>query len=277
MSLIGKRLGNYDIQGKLGEGGMGIVYMGVHPQIGKKVAVKVLHPELSDKADVVTRFFNEMQITFFRREINASLRQGKDWERVRWIGHSVAHAASADLAKIQLDSASTVGRSPCGPTIPILPFPRAVLHPSGVRRSPSVLARSRPRRTVIHSVAATTHCLRFALREVADSVQSHRLLHRALSHRGCDSASCDRLPRFCSHRRLRRVDVAVSSHRSRNRWNALCLESAQLGSRHSEWSGAPQCERNPVSAASESGAGLGVYVRSSASAAAADSSLRWTE
>ena len=59
MSLIGKRLGNYDIQGKLGEGGMGIVYMGVHPQIGKKVAVKVLHPELSDKADVVTRFFNE--------------------------------------------------------------------------------------------------------------------------------------------------------------------------------------------------------------------------
>jgi len=59
MSLIGKRLGNYDIHSKIGEGGMGIVYMGVHPQIGKKVAVKVLHPELSDKADVVTRFFNE--------------------------------------------------------------------------------------------------------------------------------------------------------------------------------------------------------------------------
>ncbi len=74
MSLIGKRLGNYDIQGKLGEGGMGIVYMGVHPQIGKKVAVKVLHPELSDKADVVTRFFNERQITFFRREVMIWLR-----------------------------------------------------------------------------------------------------------------------------------------------------------------------------------------------------------
>ena len=59
MSLIGKRLGNYDIQSKIGEGGMGMVYLGVHPQIGKKVAVKVLHEELCGKADVVARFFNE--------------------------------------------------------------------------------------------------------------------------------------------------------------------------------------------------------------------------
>jgi serine/threonine protein kinase len=59
MSLIGKRLGNYDIQSKIGEGGMGMVYLGVHPQIGKKVAIKVLHEELCSKADVVARFFNE--------------------------------------------------------------------------------------------------------------------------------------------------------------------------------------------------------------------------
>ncbi|MBP6741412.1 MAG: protein kinase [Deltaproteobacteria bacterium] len=59
MSLIGRRLGNYDIQSKIGEGGMGLVYLGIHPQIGKKVAVKVLHEELCSKADVVARFFNE--------------------------------------------------------------------------------------------------------------------------------------------------------------------------------------------------------------------------
>ena len=58
-SLIGKRLGNYDIQSLLGEGGMGAVYLGLHPQIGKKVAIKVLHEELCGKADVVARFFNE--------------------------------------------------------------------------------------------------------------------------------------------------------------------------------------------------------------------------
>ena len=59
LSLVGKRLGNYDIQAKIGEGGMGLVYLGIHPQIGKKVAVKVLHEELCGKADVVARFFNE--------------------------------------------------------------------------------------------------------------------------------------------------------------------------------------------------------------------------
>ena len=59
VSLIGKRIGNYDIQSQLGEGGMGTVYLGIHPQIGKKVAVKVLHEELASKQDVVTRFFNE--------------------------------------------------------------------------------------------------------------------------------------------------------------------------------------------------------------------------
>ena len=35
LSLIGKRIGNYDIQAKLGEGGMGMVFLGLHPQIGK--------------------------------------------------------------------------------------------------------------------------------------------------------------------------------------------------------------------------------------------------
>jgi serine/threonine-protein kinase len=58
-SLVGKRLGNYDIQNQIGEGGMGAVYLGHHPTIGKRVAIKVLHEELCEKPDVVTRFFNE--------------------------------------------------------------------------------------------------------------------------------------------------------------------------------------------------------------------------
>src|SRR5437763_16090868 len=59
MSLIGKSIGNYHIKAKLGEGGMGTVYLGEHPLIGKRVAIKVLLEELVAKQDVVSRFFHE--------------------------------------------------------------------------------------------------------------------------------------------------------------------------------------------------------------------------
>ena len=45
--MIGQTIGNYLVRQKLGEGGMGSVYMAEHPHIGKKVALKVLHPELA--------------------------------------------------------------------------------------------------------------------------------------------------------------------------------------------------------------------------------------
>jgi serine/threonine-protein kinase len=57
--LIGTRVGNYEIKTKLGEGGMGAVYLGEHPLIGKKVAIKVLLEELVSNESIATRFFNE--------------------------------------------------------------------------------------------------------------------------------------------------------------------------------------------------------------------------
>jgi serine/threonine-protein kinase len=55
----GTVVGEYQITGKLGAGGMGTVYAGVHPVIGKKVAIKVLNGALSDDAGMVTRFVQE--------------------------------------------------------------------------------------------------------------------------------------------------------------------------------------------------------------------------
>src|SRR3954465_5519416 len=57
--LIGQLIGNYLVKQKLGEGGMGSVYLAEHPSIGKKVAVKVLHNEFSANPDVADRFFTE--------------------------------------------------------------------------------------------------------------------------------------------------------------------------------------------------------------------------
>jgi serine/threonine-protein kinase len=57
--LIGQTIGNYLVTQKLGEGGMGAVYLAEHPSIGKKVALKVLHSEFSTNQEITARFFNE--------------------------------------------------------------------------------------------------------------------------------------------------------------------------------------------------------------------------
>src|SRR5689334_5454072 len=57
--LIGQTIGNYLVTQKLGEGGMGSVYLAEHPSIGKKVALKGLHSEFSTNQEVAARFFHE--------------------------------------------------------------------------------------------------------------------------------------------------------------------------------------------------------------------------
>jgi len=56
---MGTMVGEYQITGLLGEGGMGTVYAGVQPLIGKKVAIKVLRSELSENKEVMARFLAE--------------------------------------------------------------------------------------------------------------------------------------------------------------------------------------------------------------------------
>ena len=44
--LIGRQVGEYLIRRRIGSGGMGIVYEGVQPLIGRKVAVKIVRPDV---------------------------------------------------------------------------------------------------------------------------------------------------------------------------------------------------------------------------------------
>ena len=55
----GATIGAYRVLYKLGEGGMGVVYVGEHTLLGRKAAIKVLLPELSAHKEIVHRFFNE--------------------------------------------------------------------------------------------------------------------------------------------------------------------------------------------------------------------------
>jgi eukaryotic-like serine/threonine-protein kinase len=51
--------GKYRVEQVLGAGGMGYVVAALHEQLGKRVAVKLLAPELCDNEDSVTRFLRE--------------------------------------------------------------------------------------------------------------------------------------------------------------------------------------------------------------------------
>ncbi len=51
--------GRYRVLEKLGQGGMGSVYLALHEAIEKKVAIKVLRPEYSMKPELVARFQRE--------------------------------------------------------------------------------------------------------------------------------------------------------------------------------------------------------------------------
>ena len=57
--MIGARIQNYQVTSLLGQGGMGAVYVAQHPIIGRKVAIKVLQPEMAKDKSLVDRFINE--------------------------------------------------------------------------------------------------------------------------------------------------------------------------------------------------------------------------
>jgi hypothetical protein len=67
--LLGQTLGSYRIAQVLGEGGMGRVYLGVHPQINSHVAIKVLSEECARDRVLVERFVAEARaVNLIRHE-----------------------------------------------------------------------------------------------------------------------------------------------------------------------------------------------------------------
>src|SRR5437870_4898740 len=57
----GTKLGRYEIRAKIGEGGMGEVYLAEDTQLRRRVALKILSAEIASNQDRMRRFIQEAQ------------------------------------------------------------------------------------------------------------------------------------------------------------------------------------------------------------------------
>ncbi|MEM6764656.1 MAG: protein kinase, partial [Bacteroidota bacterium] len=61
--MIGRKLANFQINERLGEGGMGTVYRATDLTLNRAVAIKMLHPFLVNNPDSFKRFQNEAHLS----------------------------------------------------------------------------------------------------------------------------------------------------------------------------------------------------------------------
>ena len=62
MKIEPQYLGKYELQERLGRGGMGEVWKAFDPQLRRYVAIKVLNADLREEPDFVARFTHEAQL-----------------------------------------------------------------------------------------------------------------------------------------------------------------------------------------------------------------------
>ncbi|MGE5361666.1 MAG: serine/threonine-protein kinase, partial [Bacteroidales bacterium] len=60
--MLGRTLGHYRVESELGAGGMGVVYEATDTRLGRKVAIKLLHPSLVQDAERMARFEREARV-----------------------------------------------------------------------------------------------------------------------------------------------------------------------------------------------------------------------
>src|SRR5215470_16249040 len=121
---VGTQVGAYRVLQPIGKGGMGTVWLAEHVMLGRRAAIKLLHPMFSSRPDIVTRFFNEaraataiadpgiVQIFDFGHHVDGTAYIAMEFlegepldRRLRRLGR----LALADALRIMRQAASTLG------------------------------------------------------------------------------------------------------------------------------------------------------------------------
>jgi len=94
-----QRIADYTIVAKLGKGGMGWVFKGIHIETGKEAAIKILPPEMAKDEKFVTRFLREAQAaTVLHHKNIVRVYEAGQYQSIYYIalelidGETVAHA-----------------------------------------------------------------------------------------------------------------------------------------------------------------------------------------
>lgn len=74
--MVPTRLGPFELQQQIGAGGMGVVYSAIYTKNGKKVALKLLPPDLTNDKRLVKRFERELKVLQKLRHENIVLCYG---------------------------------------------------------------------------------------------------------------------------------------------------------------------------------------------------------
>jgi len=99
LTQAAQRIADYAVVAKLGKGGMGWVFKGIHIETGKEVAIKILPPEMARDEKFVTRFLREAQAaTVLRHKNIVRVYEAGQFQSIYYIalefidGETVAHA-----------------------------------------------------------------------------------------------------------------------------------------------------------------------------------------
>src|SRR5579859_6137498 len=116
MDTYARRIGKYELQTLLGQGGMAEVWKGLDTQLQRHVAIKMLHPNLRATPDFVTRFEREARMVASLHHPNIlkiyDFHVSQPPETPNIIAYMVMEYIEGQTLADYIDSTSCVGKFP---------------------------------------------------------------------------------------------------------------------------------------------------------------------